>query len=338
MIVCVSCFKDEELKAFISSKGDLGNCDVCNSKKELVIKLEELYDFFQELFNNFVIHEKGSDLKSMIQSNWSFFSSDEIATKILNEAIKNVKTSVENADSKIDFITEIKENVNYWFTLKKNLKESRRFLSDFKYLEDLGWDSFFNSQFDLTREENYYRARVHHQSGLEPYSFSDMGSPSPLKAKGGRANPLGIPFLYLSDNEKTVLYEVRASYLDEVSVGKFKVKEGVEAKIVDFTESISLYRPNDVNGIIKSYLLKRLISEDLSKPMRRYDSEIEYIPTQFICEFIKIITGAKGILFKSSLDLSGKNLVMFDEEAMECLDVRLKKVTSLTIESEMIEE
>jgi hypothetical protein len=165
-----------------------------------------------------------------------------------------------------------------------------------------------------------------------------MGCPTPNNTRGGRANPLGIPFLYLSDNEETVLYEVRASFLDEISVGLFRVKNSLDVKIVDFTECISIYNPSNVNGLIKAHLLKRLISEDLSKPMRRYDSEIEYIPTQFICEFIKIITNAKGIQFKSSLHPKGNNLVLFDENLMKCTNVKLKQITLLNIESEEIEK
>ncbi len=59
------------------------------------------------------------------------------------------------------------------------------------------------------------------------------------------------------------------------------------------------------------YSDKQKISIDLSKPMRRYDNEIEYIPTQFICEFIKVFTGASGIKFSSSLHPSGNNFVIF---------------------------
>jgi hypothetical protein len=45
------------------------------------------------------------------------------------------------------------------------------------------------------------------------------------------ANPSGIPFLYLSENEKTVVYEVRASYLDELSIGVFKAKSDRKIEI-----------------------------------------------------------------------------------------------------------
>ena len=142
---------------------------------------------------------------------------------------------------------------------------------------------------------------------------------------GGRANPSGIPYLYLSDNAETVLYEVRAAYLDELTIGVFKLEDHIGSiKIVDFTEDTSLFQPGKVNETIKGRLLRSIISRDLSKPMRRYDSDIEYVATQFICEFIKIFTGASGIRFSSSLHPSGTNLVIFDQALMTCTKVILK--------------
>ncbi len=122
--------------------------------------------------------------------------------------------------------------------------------------------------------------------------------------------------MYLSDNAETILYEIRASYLDEVSLASFRLKQDLTEDIVisDFKETHSLYAPNSVNLRIKSTLLKQIISRDLSKPMRRYDSELDYIPTQFICEFIKVFTNVHGIKFRSSLHNIGNNIVVFNQD------------------------
>lgn len=70
---------------------------------------------------------------------------------------------------------------------------------------------------------------------------------------------------------------------------------------------------------------------DLSKPMRRFDSELDYIPTQFICEFIKVFTGVDGIKFASSLDSTGGNLVIFNQEVMSCTSSERVRITKLAI-------
>lgn len=294
----------------------------------------ELLDYFQELIDNFKVSEGGEPLQSKIQGEWSFFASHNAAKKVLNHIIKQLSTEITNANTNVDYTDDIIENYTHWERLKEELKWSRRFISDIGFLEELGWDGFFNTQFQLTPKDLLYRARVHHQSGQHPYSPENMMSPAANTVKGGRANPLGIPYLYLCDNPETVLYEVRAAFLDELSVGVFHLKdEHSSIKIVDFTEVTPLFQPTKVNETIKAHLLRERISIDLSKPMRRYDSEVEYIPTQFICEFIKIFTGAFGIRFTSSLHPKGKNVVIFDQDLISCKEVMIKKINSVDLKA-----
>lgn len=334
MEVCPSCFADTELKAFISASTTIGNCAVCNSKEQPIMAINELMDFFQELIDNYTPVDSGDSIKNKIQGNWSFFADHQVAESILNYVLPKIDTAVHNANSPVDYILEITNNHGYWETLKEELKWSHRFLSNLDQLLELGWDGFFNTQYRLSSDTTLYRSRVHHQSGNQAYSHSEMYAPTRHFAKGGRANPLGIPYLYLCDNPETVLYEVRASYLDELSIASFKLKtENEFVNIVDFTEDTPLFQPEMVRQTIMAKLLRDKVSRDLSKPMRRYDSEIEYIPTQYICEFIRINTGASGVRFSSSLHPSGKNIVIFDQNLMDCTRVDLHKVTTFQLNS-----
>lgn len=332
MNVCSACFSDKELKAYIVSFDNLGECDICNTSNQNIIWLDELNDFFQELIDNFEPDDNGMPIKNKIQSNWSFFSNFESANSILNYIIPTLKTEIHNADFKVNYTLDIIDNIGYWETLKEELKWQKRFLTDIVFLtEELGWDAFFNTQYQLSNEVSLYRARVHHKSGQKPYDKIEMKCPAKEFARAGRANSHGIPLLYLSDNSKTILYEVRASYLDELTVGEFRLNQEQSIKIVDFTEDTPLFQPERVNETIKAKLLREMISQDLSKPMRRYDSEIEYIPTQFICEFIKVFTGAEGIRFQSSLHPIGKNLVIFDQNLIDCVNTELIKIKNISL-------
>lgn len=334
MEVCPNCFADKELKGFISSSTKIGLCNVCSSNEVPLLDSNELLDFFQELMDNFTVSPNGEPLKSKIQSNWSFFSTHKIGSTILNEILSKISTEISSSEELVNYTEDIIENFSYWEKFKEELKWSNRFISDIGYLEELGWDGFFNTQYELKPSDELFRARVHHKSNMSAYKIEEMMSPPAHLVGGGRANPLGIPYLYLSDNPETVLYEVRASYLDELSIGVFQLQESFKSvKIVDFTEDTPLFQPTNVNQTIKSRLLRDKISRDLSKPMRRYDSEIEYIPTQFICEFIKIFTGASGIRFSSSLHPTGKNVVMFDQKLMTCKQVFLRKVNSMNLKA-----
>lgn len=335
MKVCASCFSDKELKGFISSSTDNGDCEFCDSKNQQLLDVSELFDFFQELLDNFKISENGVPLCSKIQSNWNFFSSDSVGDKILNFVFPNIITDITSSNINIDYTDDIIENYDHWEVLKEELKWKNRFVINIGRLEDLGWDGFFNTQLKLNKDVELFRARLHHQSGLPVYEPDEMTCPPKESANGGRANPSGIPFLYLSDNPETVLYEVRASYLDELSVGTFHLKSDIDSiKLVDFTEDTPLFQPNTstINKTIKGKLLRQKISSDLSKPMRRYDSELEYIPTQFICEFIKVFTGSFGIRFSSSLHPEGNNIVLFDQEIMNCIAVKKVKIHSINLQ------
>ncbi|WP_417591612.1 RES domain-containing protein [Owenweeksia hongkongensis] len=335
MNVCYHCIADRELSAFIESNGISGRCDVCLEDKPATINLEELMSFFQELLENFEPASLGEDIQSLIGESWNLFASREAGEVIMEKVFASLESSKFNQFDKVDFTEEIRLNISYWDKLKEDIKWKKRFFPDLNTIEDLGWDGFFNTQYELGRDTTLYRARVHHESGMTTYAADEMMCPPAAASKGGRANPLGIPFLYLSDNPLTVLYEVRSSFLDEISVGEFRLKEEYDpVKIVDFTEQSSLFSPSQINQVIKATLLRKKISMDLSKPMRRYDSEIEYIPTQFICEYVNVFTGARGIRFASSLHPSGNNVVIFDQALMECTKVTSRKINKLDLDSE----
>lgn len=333
MEICPNCFSDNELKGFIGSSGKTGDCNICSSKDVLMLDARELLDFFQELIDNFKRSPQGETLKSKISGTWSLFSNHDIANNILNEVLPQLKTEITNAEDFVNFRDDIVDNVKHWSILKEDLKWSKRYIPDISRLEDLGWDAFFNTQFELKSTDLLYRARLHQSSGSPAFQANEMMCPPATIVPGGRANPPGIPYLYLSDTPETVLYEVRAGYLDEVSLGVFKLKDSVaSARIVDFTENTSLFQPGKINETIKGRLLRAIISADLSKPMRRYDSELEYVPTQFICEYIKVFTGAMGIRFNSSVNPTGNNFVVFDQSLMECVDVQVKKISRLSLQ------
>ncbi|MFN3968689.1 RES domain-containing protein [Flavobacterium sp.] len=332
--VCLNCFGDRELKAYINSQDSTGKCDFCDSEDISIIDISELYDFFKELLDNFQSKPNGQTLKSKIQSNWNLFSSLDVNYKILNFIVNIIDTNILSADELVDFSDEILENVNYWDKLKNQLIWERRYLTDINYLtEELGWDGFFSNQIPLTKDTKLFRARLHHKSNENAYTSDEMFCPPQHISTAGRANPTGIPYLYLSDNEETILYEIRASYLDEISIGTFTLQDNLEQLIYvsDFTESPTIFHPSKVTDKIKSSLLKQKISLDLSKPMRRYDLELDYIPTQFICEFIKVYTGVQGIKFRSSLHTVGNNIVLFDQKIVECESIKQVKVKKVQI-------
>lgn len=334
MNVCASCFNDIELKSFIETHSkDKGRCDFCYDDNVEVVDLYELRDFFSEFFYLFIDDPKGGNFFDLIKRDWNLFSAKGDGKVLLKEILLWLAYANTDPDKMVMYVPEIVESISYWEKLKVDLKWNRRFLTDLNEIFELGWDSFFNKQIVLPSETEFYRARIHQHSGEVAYSADKMGSPVKESVSGGRANPQGIPYLYLCKSVDTTFYETRATYLDEISIGKFLIKADNEVVLVDFTEEAGGFK--NMGNLIeyaKSILLKKGISDDLSKPLRRYDSELEYIPTQFICEFIRYITATDGILFNSSLHQGGKNIVLFEQEKVECVSVEKHRVMNVHID------
>ncbi|MCD4796212.1 MAG: RES family NAD+ phosphorylase [Candidatus Cloacimonetes bacterium] len=343
MKVCPNCFNDSELKSYIETiSTENGKCDYCNlGTDSVLLGIVELKDFFAEFLGIFKEDSDGERLVEIINNDWNLFSVNVTDNKLLSDLLSAIDSSISDPFQKVKYIDDITYCTSYWEKLKFNLKWNRRYLTDLEELFEIGWGSFFNEECTLSYDQELYRARIHKNADQHTFPLDKMKCPRKEEATSGRANPQGIPYLYLSKNPETTLYETRATHLDEISVGKFKIKENEEVVLVDFTEEISAY--NNIGNILeytKSILLKKDISIELSKPIRRYDSELEYIPTQFICEFIRYNSKANfkadGILFNSSLHLGGKNIVLFEQDKVECISVEKYRITNIDIKSSIV--
>jgi hypothetical protein len=180
----------------------------------------------------------------------------------------------------------------------------------------------------------FYRARItHNESG---FTTGEMGAPPRERRSAGRINPEGIGVLYLSSDDKTVLNEVRANAFDYVTIGKFKSLSNI--KVVNLS-GISDTSPFLYQGELEKYAANRKVFQEIaieiSKPLRRSDSPIEYLPTQYIAEFIKG-QGYDGVEYASTLKEGGYNVAIFDERLLECVSVNTVEVTKIQYETRQL--
>lgn len=329
MYVCENCFNDEEIQMSIKNHNQIGNCDLCGACNVYIIDLDEFEDFFIELLNLFHKDDNGEDIVSYIQKDWDIFANSTFASNIINYFLAKHNVSY-SLNDKVNYIEEVNEYIDKWIDLKNEIRTKTRFYSSLMaYFDDKG--SLLRSNVALIKGELFYRARII-PAGRLYLTKKDMGCPPADRATPGRANPIGIPYLYLCKLPETTLYETRAVYLDKVSIGTFKLVRNLN--ILDFTASISLFLA--FNGDMELYeavaqhRLRQQISKDLSKPLRRYDTDLEYVPTQSICEYCKM-KDIDGIIFRSSLHKDGLNLVLFDENNAECIKVKMVEVTKVNM-------
>ena len=336
MYICKDCFRDDELRSEVSSNANRDDkCDVCGNSGKL-IDFTEFHNFFDALLSLFTSSDKSNKtIVDIIQDEWNLFKDKDVAKTLLSDVIKthNYEFSI---DTFVDYIDEIKERISIWERLKISVKEKSRFFTN---MDEFAQYNYLTIGKSLSIGQKLYRSRVT-PIGQKKIKCEKMGCPPKELATAGRANPIGIPYLYLSDSAKTTYFEVRAVYLDKLSVGTFKIERNL--KLIDFVYDVNLFLSYD-NGLIslKDAIIKKKviesISSDLSKPLRRYDSELEYVPTQLICEYCKGIVDsdgatADGITFESSLHKGGRNFVLFDESSAKCIRVDSHEITKIDID------
>jgi hypothetical protein len=150
-------------------------------------------------------------------------------------------------------------------------------------------------------------------------------------AMEGRANPKGIPYLYLSTDRVTAVAESRAGRKEAISVGIFEVNR--DLWIVDCsissTQSLNFYF-KEPSPKKRTMAVWNDIDHAFSQPIKRSDDAAHYVPTQILAELFRH-KGFDGILFSSSL-ANGRNLVLFDLKAAHLIQCCLYEITNINLE------
>ena len=141
---------------------------------------------------------------------------------------------------------------------------------------------------------------------------------------------------YKAVYEQTALSEVRAGTFDYVTIGTFQLKK--EIRVVNISElnkiSPVLYSSN-IESLSANTKIFRDIANEIAKPLRRNDSALAYLPTQFITEFIKS-NGYAGVAYTSTMRTEGINVAVFDESIFECVAVHTVEINNISYSYEKI--
>lgn len=295
---------------------------------------EAVRTFFEEFFNLYEVDPVGKLITEALVTDWGIFTDRRAAEKYLPTLMTSAQWAV-FSQNKVALRPFVRKGEEDWKRFKDRVKWKNRFFSEFPDEEMNFW---LRPNDCLRKGTQLFRSRIQRHPD-KVFDRMEMRCPPGMLATGGRANLHGIPYLYLSEEARTTLYEVRAVYLDRVSVGTFEVLK--DLPIVDFTKELDLFY--EFSGtddsaplaeIMKKTLTFRAIAADLSHPMRSTDNAaVEYTPTQVVCEFCKL-HGAGGIRFRSSLDRDCVNVVLFDPEKARCTGVTPVEVTQVSLSFE----
>lgn len=348
MLCCVDCFSDIELISIIQRNGRSGHCDFCNHDAVIVFDLEK-DDALTELFEDLVdIFQPWQMLPADYPKNKLFTIEDFFTTKW-----KVINPSHPSTSKLLKAICKNKLSSNpELFSQKVGIEElnDKDYLDQFSILKKLDWDDFvdeikwknrfhanrineeaFKSFLDpivqtLNKGTKFYRARLSDTS--KGFQNSEMGAPKKESTSAGRINPEGIRVLYLSDSIETAISEVRAGKYDFVTVGEFSLRTDIEIVNLHRIDKISPFSGIDpISYAVNIFNLER-INKEIAKPLRKSDSKLDYLPTQFISELIKSF-GYKGIAYESTMFNSGLNISIFDEKLLKCKRVEVFDIVNI---------
>ncbi len=241
-----------------------------------------------------------------------------------------------------------------WQKFTKYLCETNRFiLSGY-------WDDFIKTIVEtahkraniLKKGGQLVRARIGSEwikfgdghEGLYPISCLDMGPPPKDNVIEGRLNPKGIAYLYLSKNKDTAIAEKNPWIGADVTIGYFNILE--DLRVVDTsTDEPKIYskyeidldseemRPIVYSGTEKEKYIWGYINAAFSQPISPNDSNLKYLPTQYLSEKLKTMN-YDVVAYKSSLHEKGYNICLFYPDKAKCIGCNIFRIKKIKYEYE----
>lgn len=335
MNCCINCFRDAQIREMIRTNNRIGNCSFCGHTDVPIYSLDEhsdLSDLISEVVNVYEEFEEGEPLSEILLNDWNIFDKNDRSFDLIR-AFCNIAFEDKNRDcnAKVRIPRQFAEKYGIfsghsWDEFSTVIKTQNRFYNGFFRADQFA--SFLTYSISKYRKgSTFYRARI--CSDKKGYNIYEMGAPPPGRRKAGRVNPEGIGVLYLTSDRETTLNEVRASTFDFVSIGAFQLRRDINVVNIASLSNISpvLYS-SGLESLAANIKVFSAIAKEIAKPLRRNDSPLEYLPTQYITEFIKS-SGYAGVEYASTMGTGGSNIAVFDESLFKCLsvdNVEIKKI------------
>lgn len=335
MLCCAECFGDTELRKKFTLYGEqpARTCPLCGTENQSLWDSKNLTDLFELVIDIYAPNENGKTLLKLLSEDWALFKnpnmSEECSQNLLSDILNNSEIP------SLKYIPSDKcttDRVERWNSLTHELKKINRFFPKSDIQKD-NLEKHLNDNLIWPIDEqptNWYRARIT-KNGTS-FKITEMGAPPAESATAGRANPNGISYLYLASNENTAVSEVRPQQGEIVSVAIFRAQ--LPLKIADLRNPRLLISPflESDDGIASlrgdiDFLEK--LGQELATPIVRETADIDYIPSQYLCELIKNC-GFDGVAYDSSIS-SGVNIALFKPDAASAESVKDVEINHVEI-------
>lgn len=154
--------------------------------------------------------------------------------------------------------------------------------------------------------------------------------PLPDRAREGRANPKGIPYLYVATRKETAIAEVRPWLGFSVSLAQLKTLRDLSLVDCSSTDKPRRFWGKGIPEEEWDKAVWWAVDQAFSKPVTATDETAEYVPTQVIAEAFKV-NGFDGVVYRSSFG-GGHNIVLFDLEAAAVINCSLYEIRGVNLD------
>jgi hypothetical protein len=332
-LCCPECFDDRSLRdqLFPSLDPSYGACDFCGTADTQLVEPCKLANYFELLVNVYEPSEDGKSLVEWMKDDWQLFSHQRMDTAHAKELLGEILDDGEIVrKSFAPSPSYISEGLAQWDKLRDEMMYANRWFLDVAIdLDRL--EQLFGMLLASQLPRQWYRARILAEDQVFP--IEKMGAPPERRSSHGRANPAGIPYLYLGSIPETAVAEIRPHTGELACVADFTIPD---IKVVDLRNPRKLVSPfilsesSEISQLRADLPFLERLGEELTRPVQPSGAAIDYIPSQYLCEFIKKI-GFDGVLYRSSVS-DGINLALFDPDQASGGTVELYSVSKVSVE------
>ncbi|QKC83493.1 MULTISPECIES: RES family NAD+ phosphorylase [unclassified Mesorhizobium] len=330
---CPECFDDRGLREqiFPFLGPEHGTCSFCGTPDVDLLEPLALAPFFGLVVNVYERSENGKSLAEWMKGDWQLFSHPAMDVAHAKELLAEILDDGEIVRASFVPSPSYKsEGLVQWETLRDEMMYRNRWFLDMSLDTDRLRQLLDHlPAADLPRK--WFRARI--RAGDEIYEIDKMGAPPKRLASHGRANPAGIPYLYLGSMPETAAAEIRPHTGEVACVADFTIPEIQAVDLRNPRKLVSPFILEDAGAIgqLRADLpfLERL-GEELTRPVLPSGAAIDYIPSQYLCEFIKK-SGFDGVVYRSSVS-DGINLALFDPTKAQGGGVSIYNVDRVSVQ------
>ncbi|EGV31160.1 RES domain protein [Thiorhodococcus drewsii AZ1] len=329
---CPECFGDRGLRdeLFPTLAPGHGTCDFCGTTDTQLVRPEKLADYFGLLVNVYEPNEDGKPLVEWMKKDWQLFRHQRMdiahAKELLGEILNDGEIVRRNFSPSASYISE---GLAQWDKLRDEMMYANRWFLDVAIDKDR-LKELLDMLIAQPLPRQWYRARI--RTDDECFPIEKMGAPPRRRSSNGRANPAGIPYLYLGSHPDTAVAEIRPHTGEVACVADFTIPE---IKAVDlrnprqFVSPLILTDASEIGQLRADLPFLERLGEELTRPIQPAGAAIDYIPSQYLCEFIKK-NGFDGVVYRSSVS-DGINLALFNPKQAVGGNVSLYNVTKVSV-------